>query len=240
MASPLFFDDFRHGIDFRNTWVPGMPWSPIEGDGSYPAEGCFYVNPNHPPTATLSPFSIVGGALQIKVFPTPAWAASVTANKPYIGGLMTSKFQRRYGFYECVAQNPHGPGLSGAFWLYPEVKSNEAEIDVYEHIDGYVMQTVHDGSGTNPTQATTLRDISAWHTYSVDWQADTITFYLNGAQTARFLTPANCRVPMFMILQTNVGAGWATHPAPNRSTAMPSVMTVRSVGVWANKAARDG
>ena len=145
MASPLFFDDFRHGIDFRNTWVPGMPWSPIEGDGSYPAEGCFYVNPNHPPTATLSPFSIVGGALQIKVFPTPAWAASVTANKPYIGGLMTSKFQRRYGFYECVAQNPHGPGLSGAFGLYPEVKSNEAEIDVYEHIDGYVMQTVHDG-----------------------------------------------------------------------------------------------
>jgi len=41
---------------------------------------------------------------------------------------------------------------------------------------------------------------TGYHTYGVDWEADTTTFYLDGKVTGSFATPAGLHKPMYMIL----------------------------------------
>jgi beta-glucanase (GH16 family) len=218
----LFFDDFKTG--YKTNWNVGFPWDDPAG-----VVKPTYLQANPTATPAFNPFVIDANGLTIR-------AVRSSANgKSYYTGLLTSKMTRLYGYYEFVARMPSSPGaVNGALWIYPTGPSGNAEIDVIEHISNYVMQTVWDGSAHNPTQATNIADATAWHTYSVDYQSDFVTFYIDGKQTFRTMTPANSKtVPMQIVLSVNIN-----DPATD-GTVMPAAMTVRSVGIWSNKAAHD-
>lgn len=226
VAQPLFFEDFKNG--YAANWKPGFPWELTN------VIAPTYVQVNAT-TPSLNPFSLTADGLRIIANRTSDPAAK---GKPYYTGLLTSKAPasvRIYGYYEFVAKMPSGAGaVNGALWLYPTGASNNAEIDVIEHIADYVMQTVWDGSAHNPTQGTTVATVTDWHTYAVEWNAVTITFWTDGKQTFQTPTPANSKnVPMQIVLSVNI-----KDPASD-GTTLPNYMTVRSVGVWASKAARD-
>ena len=76
------------------------------------------------------------------------------------------------------------------------------------------------GSGgttpTSTTNTTTIPDASkAFHTYGVDWEADTITWYFDGNKVFQTATPADLHKPMYMIANLAVGGvdgGWVGNP----------------------------
>lgn len=157
---------------------------------------------------------------------------------PWYTGLMRSKFTRLYGYFEVVSSMPLSPGsVNGANWIYTLVPSNNAEMDLVEHFANLVMQTIWDNSGTNPTHNTTVADITAFHTYAVDWNSNTSTMYLDGVQKLQVATPANSKTnPMAMILSINIGNDGT--PATD-GTVLPQYMTVKTVKVWTDKAGHD-
>lgn len=222
----LFFDDFSAG--YTTNWNIGFPW---EAGVNVYSPTYVQANPNVSPG--MNAFATSGSGLTI--------GAKLTNGDPdaqgriWYTGLLASKFTRIFGYYEYVSAMPLSPGaVNGANWLYPVAASNNAEIDVIEHQANFVMQTVWDGSGTNPTHDTTLANVTTLHTYGVDWQTDFITFYIDGTQTFQTPTPANSKtVPMQMVLSVNIG-----NPAGD-GTTIPQFMTVKSVGAYVNKAARN-
>lgn len=222
----LFYDDFSGG--YATNWNIGFPWE--AGVNVYKPT---YVQANPTVSPLLDPFTTSGSGLTIGAKLTNGVSGS--GGKTWYTGLLTSKFTRIFGYYEYVSAMPLSPGsVNGANWIYPISASGNAEIDVIEHQGNFVMQTVWDGSGTNPTHDTTLANVTTLHTYGADWQPDFVTFYIDGTQTFQTPTPSNSKdVPMQVVLSVNIGT------PTSDSTTIPQFMTVKNVGVYTNKAARD-
>jgi beta-glucanase (GH16 family) len=103
-------------------------------------------------------------------------------------GMVTSKpgFNFTYGLVEVTAKLPYGPGLWPALWLAATNDQWPPELDIMEHWYSEPQAKVYDhtiGSkyigGPVPTPA----NLSAgFHTYSLLWTKDRVTWYLDGAQ----------------------------------------------------------
>ena len=58
---------------------------------------------------------------------------------------------------------------------------------------------------------------TGYHTYGVDWQADTITFYFDGVAVKQMATPADMHQPYYMIANVAVGGYWPGDPSGETS-----------------------
>jgi len=134
-----------------------------------------------------------------------------------------------YGYFEMSAKMPGTPGMQAAFWLLPKDGSWPPELDAVEMLGsqpGTAVDTAHSqasGSHTaNPHWAGISDASKTFHTYGVDWEADKITWYVDGKQTAQEDTPADMHKPMYMLLSTIAGASssWVGAPAAGTSDAM--------------------
>jgi beta-glucanase (GH16 family) len=67
---------------------------------------------------------------------------------------------------------------------------------------------------------------SGWHTYAVNWQPRSITWYYDGHQIGSFVGSAVTSSPQYFILNLATRSGSAT---------VPSVMRVDYVRVYASK-----
>ena len=187
----------------------------------------------------VNPYAIVAGmGLQV----TAALAVSATpcgtlAAYPYTSGLIQSStsFYMEYGYFEERALLPAGQGFWPAFWMENEAGGWPPEIDAMENL-GNVMTTIYQNlhygtsSQTGPA-AVTLTDASLnWHTYAVDWEPSTISFYVDGVMTNSYSTPSGMNVPMYMLINLAVGGTWPG--SPNGMTTFPSSMYVKWVHVW--------
>ena len=166
--------------------------------------------------------------------------------------LTAGTFTQTYGRFEARMKIPRGQGLWPAFWMLgadigTNPWPNNGEIDIMENV-GFEPSTVHGtihgpgysgaggvGGQTSLPGGQALAD--AFHTYTVDWAPDSITWYLDGVQYVR-KTPAdiggNRRVfdhPFFMIMNVAVGGNWPG--SPNASTVFPQQMTIDYVRVQA-------
>ncbi|MER7889769.1 family 16 glycosylhydrolase [Micromonospora sp. NPDC094482] len=164
--------------------------------------------------------------------------------------LTAGTFAQAYGRFEARIKIPRGQGIWPAFWMLGTSSNNwpdRGEIDIMENV-GYEPSTVHGTlhgpgySGGNAVGAQTslpggqaLAD--AFHTYTIDWAPDSITWYLDGVQYSR-KTPADLRGnrwvfdhPFFMIMNVAVGGNWPG--SPDGSTVFPQTMTVDYVRVQA-------
>lgn len=116
------------------------------------------------------------------------------------GGIFTNKtFTFQYGYVEVKAKFDSVQGVWPAIWMMP-VSNGEydwpynGEIDIMEHLnkDSKVYQTLHfwkdsgegdNNPGVNGGTGATIDGTNDWHTYGMEWQPDSISFYIDGEKT---------------------------------------------------------
>jgi beta-glucanase (GH16 family) len=162
------------------------------------------------------------------------------------------KFAQRYGKIEARMKVPAGKGMWPAFWMMGDDFDSAGwpgcgEIDVMENVASEpdtVYGTLHGpgyfdengpGGSTRSPDGTPLS--AAFHTYGVEWQPNSVSWFLDGA---RYLTltpdniPAGARWvfdhPFFMLLNLAVGGTWPGDP--DASTQFPQQLAVDYVHVY--------
>ena len=188
------------------------------------------------PAASVYQTGSNGLTLQVK--PTPASVAGQVGNAPFLGSEATTKgtFSQEYGYFEMTASMPQGAGLNPAFWLLPASGAWPPELDIVEMPTGssggghIAYQTLHSTTLGNQEQGSaTVANPTAMHTYAVDWEANTVTWYVDGVQTYQVPTPSDLHQPMYMLLDLFSGTpgSWEGAPAPGE-TASFNVQSVQA------------
>jgi len=187
-----------------------------------------------------NPFSVNNGVLTISA--TPAAPGSNPYGLPYDSGVVSThdSFAQQYGYFEMRAQLPAGAGLWPAFWMIPKNDSFSSELDVLEQLGNdpkTIYATAHDWAGGDAQtgqKVLSVPDASAgFHTYGVDWEPDTTTFYEDGKPTGSVTTPASMRTPMIMMANLAVGGAGSWPGAPDGSTQFPAQMQVDYIRAYA-------
>ena len=175
-----------------------------------------------------SPFSLSNGVLDITAKPV-----SSKANAAYTsGGLTTAQsFSQTYGLFEINAEMPTAAGMWPAFWLLSTTGAALPELDVAELIgnnpdDVYVSTHSDTGSTSVPVYVGNVS--SSFHTYAVDWEPTTITYYFDGNAIASLPTPADMNSPMYMLLNLAVGGAGTWAGAADGETGQMLVSWVRA------------
>ena len=178
------------------------------------------------------------GALHCRAIPNPDKASD---NVPMItGGVKTQgKFAFQWGRVEARIKTIAHTGTFPAFWMMPADNSlgwpNNGEIDIWEAIDtdGRAYGTVHTnwtynlGKGGNSGNKAGI-DYALWHVYAVEWNATSITWYVDGEKvwTYNKSTDQNALdngqwpfdAPFYIILNQSVGNGSWARPADESFT----------------------
>lgn len=169
----------------------------------------------------------VNGSLVIK----PVFHAGYTSNQQkqydFLSGRINTraKFEFTYGTISARIKMTAGAGLWPAFWALGEGKwPDTGEIDMMENVgdSSWVSHALH-GPGYFGNTPLTHRsffpkgtDITQWHTYSVSWTTDSLTFSIDGNVTytvTRAMTEHYGKWaydnPKFIILNFALGGGYS-------------------------------
>ena len=230
------FNTFSSSVDGKTgTWMTTYPFGGENANTLTPnGEGEYYGSATGP----NSPFSLSNGVLNITA--SKAAAGSNPYGLPYTSGLITTdgSFSQTYGYFEISAKLPAGQGLWPAFWMLPTAAHDSTELDVFEVLGSSpstLYGSTHGSSGVS--QAFTVPDTSTgFHTYGVDWEPSTVTFYMDGTKIGSTPTPASMNQPMYMLLNLAVGGATSWPGAPNATTAFPSTMQIDYVRAYATSA----
>lgn len=192
----IFSDDFT---SFNATkWTKG--WF---GDGvTQPVGGTSESAAYDPAQVAVS-----GGFLNIT---TKASPVTVNAHSyPYRSGLISSngKFQFTYGFAEARINLPASSvgkiANWPAFWTDGQSWPGDGEIDIMEGMSGLAQYHAHSPSG-GPGMSVS-GDFTGWHTYGVNWQPGTLTFYYDGKKVGTLAYDRTS--PNYLIVNYAMGAG---------------------------------
>ncbi|MEV7661354.1 family 16 glycosylhydrolase [Paenarthrobacter sp. NPDC089316] len=160
------------------------------------------------------------------------------------------KFSRTQGRFEARLKLPKGQGIWPAFWMlgdnvFTDGWPNSGELDVMENIGkepGTAWGSIHGPgySGANAVNASyTLPNGKAlgdaFHTFTVDWGPESITWYVDGIPYSR-KSPASVSGTwafdhdFFLLLNLAVGGNWPGAPDPG--TVFPQSLLVDYVRVY--------
>lgn len=199
------------------------------------------VNPFNPATPISSVYSTSGGMLLLNITATPSQYASACSHAPYVSSQLVSQtYSALHGYFEARIKVAAIKGTTAAFWLM-DSSTWPPEIDIVEIVtptsngDQLAAQTLWFMDQTtvqNVKFASQGFDASQWHTYGVDWQSGTTTFYVDRVATLSHATPSGYTQPMFPILSFETGGSWSgsipagTHISP---------VDIDYVKVWTTK-----
>lgn len=127
----------------------------------------------------------------------------------WVGGGMASSYKTTYGLFEVRAKFDKGSGYNIAALLWPasEHWPQDGELDLAEMFNGVTSQVgsfAHWGSNNTQTGHTSYGDFSQWHTYAVDWEQDSVTYFIDGQQIMKLTGGAVPHSNHFMGLQLDV------------------------------------
>jgi len=204
--TPTFIDTFSGSSIDQSKWGFNYPWSDTcdtNGNAMEPTEYAAYASPNC--NGQPNPFTTGSNGLGISI------KSGDLAGKPAVTGQIYSKQAQLYGYFEMTAKLPSTTGVGGAFWLLPQDGSWPPELDVMEELGqdpNTIYQTVHGGTSANPGNDQGSVNVAGgsqngFHTYGVDWEPNTITYYVDGVATRTTATPASMHKPMYMIVSMN-------------------------------------
>jgi beta-glucanase (GH16 family) len=248
-TAKLTFDDEFNGLSLWNgtsgTWATTFWYDSTTGNGDTLAgngEQEWYINANDPATASVVPWKVdSSGVLHITAAPASSTISPLINNYQYTSGELNTyhSFSQTYGLFEVRAKLPTGQGFWPAFWLMPENGSWPPELDVMEALGNNastIYTTAHSTTlaGNQESQAVSVANTSAWHTYAVDWEPDYITWYVDGQAVYKVATPADMNSPMYMILNLAVGGSWPGNA--NSTTNFANDMEVDWVKVYQSSA----
>lgn len=148
------------------------------------------------------------------------------------GGIFTNKtFSFQYGYVEVKAKFDSVQGVWPAIWMMP-VSNGEytwpynGEIDIMEHLnnDSKVYQTLHfwkdsgsgdNNPGVNGGSGAAINGTNDWHTYGMEWQPDSITFYIDGEKTGTLYASDYINWPFarenneyYLKIDQQIGGSW--------------------------------
>jgi len=235
------FNDLNLWNGVSGTWDTNFWYNSVSGNGSTLSgngEQEWYVNANYAPTASVKPWSVNNGVLDLTAAPAAPDIQPLINGYKYTSGMINSyhSFSQTYGYFEMKAQLPAGQGFWPAFWLLPEDGSWPPELDVMEVLGNdptKLYTTVHYGAD-NQSQSlgSTVADMSGgYHTYGVDWEPDAITWYFDGREVYQTATPADMNKPMYMLANLAVGGYWPG--MVDGSTRFPAAMHIDYIRAYA-------
>jgi len=229
--------------DFDGTSLNTEVWNIIEGNGC--PQNCYFGN-NEKQTYTKNAenLRLEDGKLVIEAHKGDGFTSAKITSEGMPGWT--------YGRIEMRAKLPTGVGTWPAFWMMPDESKygpwpKSGEIDIMEHV-GYNQNHVH---GTVHTEAynhrietqkgaDTLVETSAseFHTYTIDWDADEITWSIDGEQYFAFTRQDGDTYaewpfdhPFHVILNLAVGGDWGGKEGIDDS-AFPARYEIDWVKVW--------
>ncbi len=136
----------------------------------------------------------------------------ITGNGWSAGG-MGSKQKQTYGLYEVRARVDRNIGYNTAVLLWPSSERwpIDGEIDISEIFDGdnagRMGSFVHWGANNQQLWHFESADFTQWHTYGVNWQPDSLTYYLDGREIWKVTEPAAIpHNPHFLAIQLDVSS----------------------------------
>lgn len=153
-----------------------------------------------------------------------------------------------YGKVEARMKLPSGQGVWPAFWMLGENISQVSwpkcgEIDIMEHInnESAIHGTIHWDSTGNNTHAqygaaSPNIDVTQYHVYSIEWDASSIKWFVDGTQYLEANIANNINgtdefhKPFFILFNLAVGGNWPGNP--DGSTPFPAKMYVDYVRVY--------
>jgi beta-glucanase (GH16 family) len=207
-----------------STWATCYYWATTDGCNDNPTDEKEWYVP--------SQVNVSGGTLNLvaKQESTQGLSASGAA-KTYTcrSGMVTSKpgFNFTYGLIQVSAKLPYGPGLWPALWLAATNDQWPPELDIMEHWYSEPQAKVYDHTvgkkyigGAVPTPA----NLSAgFHTYSLLWTKDRVTWYLDGVQvfTTTSYVPQQAMYFIANVADDSTATGACT-----------GTMQIQSVKVW--------
>jgi beta-glucanase (GH16 family) len=207
-------------------WIAHTPWHGDFGDAQFAD-----------PTPGF-PFTVKDGVLRIEARrgEDGKWRSGLLAtNDPDGRG-----FSQQFGYFEIRAKLPQGPGVWPAFWLISNKDPDASiEIDVLEHYgvapDKYqsVVHVWPKTPGTKPYEAMFQHSVKSgilyedFHTYGVDVEPESTTFYFDRTEVTKTKTPPEHRRALFILVDLALGGGWPIDQAPN-----PSYMYVSYVRAY--------
>jgi beta-glucanase (GH16 family) len=107
-----------------------------------------------------------------------------------------------------------------AFWLLADHGKWPPELDVMESIGSntnYAVQSVHSRDGNHGKTTWASENLQqGFHTYGMNWTKNSITYYIDGKQTAQYKTPSDMHTKMHILVNLAVGGTWPG--SPNSST----------------------
>ena len=137
---------------------------------------------------------------------------------------------------------PRGKGLWPAFWLLPTNGAWPPEIDILEILEDnprklYVSWHSNvGGQHTADSKPIDVADTTAdFHTYSVEWNNDTVNWYFDDIQVASKATPQDFHQPMYILANLAVGGNWPG--SPDESTKFPATLSIDWIRAYERRSA---
>jgi len=166
----------------------------------------------------------------------------------------TNGFLQAFGYFECYAKVPAGKGVWPAFWLLDGRTENAGgywppEIDIMEYVGSLNSTTpftdfmTNHWSGNYPLDAGSAhglggtyissQDLSqAFHKFAVDWEPDSITWYMDDVPRYSTTTDVPYLRQMYMLLNLAIGGSGSWPGPPDANTVFPSVYEIDYVHVY--------
>ena len=227
----VFSADFGGASLDQSIWSTCYPWG---DDGS----GC--TNFGNPEVQWYVPSQIQvdGDALHLVASKDPTRGKAQDGSGktyPWRSGMVTTyrSLQFTYGLVEVDARIPRGDGLWTTLWLLPQDQSFPPEIDIAEvyGVDTKQLSVVYHAAPSGRSFKTVDTDdlSTSFHRYAVDWEPDSITWYLDGRPVYEYRgrTPAQ---PMYFL--ANLAVANVFGSGPTAATPSPTSLDVRSVNIY--------
>ncbi|MBN1597965.1 MAG: AbfB domain-containing protein [Bacteroidales bacterium] len=183
--------------------------------------------------------SVVNNALQIQA------RLESYGGMAYTSARMKTQGRRswRYGRVEARIQLPSFTGSWPAFWMLGDNIGSVGwpacgKIDIMEHVntEGVTYGTIHwDYNGYASYSGSTGVNVTAYHVYRIDWDANSIKWFVDGAQfheanIANSINGTNeFHNNFFILLNMAIGGNWPGFTIDNN--AFPANMRVDWVRV---------
>lgn len=169
--------------------------------------------------------TVANGLAQLTATATP------THGMPYASALIQTNgyFDFCYGYAEIRTRLPRGAGLWPAFWLIPQDHSWPPEIDVFESRGDkqtMVSENLFITSDTTPYFISGPDFTAGYHTFGLDWEPHTVTWYIDGKLVRR--VEASISKPLYLVANLAV----AGNPGPTAETVFPASMGIDFVRVY--------
>ncbi len=226
-----------------NDEFTGVALNPFKWDTCYPwansGAGC--TNFGNPELEWYLPSQdgVSGGAVHLSMSKTPT-SGITRSGQPktyqWRSGIITTNhsLEFTYGYVAVRARMPKGSGLWSALYLLPQTQLWPPEIDIAEvyGVDtNHFSVTLHPTLGVQFPRTISTPDLSAgWHTYAIDWEPSSITWYIDGRRVDHYQGDRSPSQPMYFVADLAVADLFGVEPTGE--TPKRTSLDIRSVSIY--------